>query len=291
MKRSTFQELVQVRQDRMSVVRASTLSGHPRSTHYYKPIAKKSITADATKIRREASLIEAIEKEALSHPSYGVRRITAMLRRSGIIVSRKRVHRLMKLTNLVKSRSVRKHLVKRRELVVPKGPNELWEEDITYIWCGRDGWCYLFNILDCFTREWVGYVFSKLCGSDESVECLDRAIIERFPDGNIPEVTVRNDGGPQYTSARFLEALQAYKTVKHEVTGKNRPDEDAYIEAFHRSIKEDYIWQHEFDSFHEADELMTSFFHDYNWSRPHSSLNYLTPKEFASSWELRGVNE
>ncbi|MDG6995924.1 MAG: hypothetical protein JRN52_08375 [Nitrososphaerota archaeon] len=33
---------------------------------------------------------------------------------------------------------------------------------------------------------------------------------------------------------------------------------------FHRSIKEDYIWQHEFDSFQEADEMMTSFFHDYN---------------------------
>jgi len=55
-----------------------------------------------------------------------------MLRRSGITVSRKRVYRLMKLTNLVKKRRVRKHLVRRRELVVPKGPNELWEQDITY---------------------------------------------------------------------------------------------------------------------------------------------------------------
>lgn len=268
----------------MSVARASRLSGHPRSSHYYKPIPRrKSIPDDA--IRREASLIEAIEKEALSHPSYGVRRITAMLHRGGVVVSRKRVYRLMKLTNLVKRMSVRRHLVKRRELVVPKGPNELWEEDITYIWCGQqDGWCYLFNILDCFTREWVAYIFSKLCGTEESVRCLDRAIMERFPDGAIPmSLTVRNDGGPQYTSARFLEALKAYKTITHEVTGKNRPDEDAYIEAFHKSIKEDYIWQHEFGSFQEADEMMTSFYHDYNWNRPHSSLNYLTPKEFASS--------
>lgn len=274
----------------MSLVRAARLSGHPRSSHYYKP-RQKSISNGSNKIRNEAVLIEAIEKEALSHPSYGVRRITAMLRRNGTIVSRKRVYRLMKLTNLVKRRSVRKHQVKRRELVVPKGPNELWEQDITYIWCGRDGWCYLFNILDCFTREWVGYVFSKLCGTAESIKCLDRAIIERFPDGNIPEVTVRNDGGPQYTSARFLETLGAYKTINQEVTGKNRPDEDAYVEAFHRSIKEDYIWQHEFDSFQEADEVMPSFFHDYNWNRPHSSLNYLTPMEFAASWALRGVNE
>lgn len=74
------------------------------------------------------------------------------------------------------------------------------------------------------------------------------------------------------------------------MTGKNRLDEDAYVEAFHKSIKEDYIWQHELDSFREADELMTSFFRDYNEKRPHSSLNYLTPREFASSWALRGVN-
>ena len=278
----------------MSVSRASTLSGHPRSSHYYKPIRRGPSSSGGTTEakRREATLIEEIESQSLSHPSYGVRRITAMLRRSGIIVSRKRVYRLMKLTNLVKKRRVRKHFVKRREFVVPKGPNELWEEDITYVWCGVDGWSYLFNILDCFTREWVGYVFSKLCGTSESIRCLDRAIIERFPNGSLPtNLTIRNDGGPQYTSARFLEALNAYKTIKHEVTGKNRPDEDAYVESFHRSIKEDYIWQHEFRSFQEADELMTAFFHDYNWNRPHSSLKYMTPKEFASSWALRGVNE
>jgi len=138
----------------MSVSRASKLSGYPRSSHYYKPMQRDTSTSEGTKeiVRREAMMIETIESEALSHPSYGVRRIAAMLRRSGITVSRKRVYRLMKLTNLVKKRRVRKHLVRRRELVVPKGPNELWEEDITYIWCGVDGWSYLFNILDCFTN-------------------------------------------------------------------------------------------------------------------------------------------
>lgn len=130
MKRSTFQELLQTRED-LSVARASMLSGHPRSSHYYKPRPRvKSISDDA--IKHEALLIEAIEKEALSHPSYGVRRITAMLRRNGITVSRKTVYRLMKLTNLVKRPNVRKHLIKRRELFVPKGQDELWEEDITY---------------------------------------------------------------------------------------------------------------------------------------------------------------
>ncbi|MGI0085895.1 MAG: DDE-type integrase/transposase/recombinase, partial [Nitrososphaerales archaeon] len=85
---------------------------------------------------------------------------------------------------------------------MPNGSIELWEEDITYIWRGCDGWCYLFNILDCFTREWLAYVFAKLCRTADSVRCLDRAIIEIFPKGDLPtKMALRKDGGPQYTSA------------------------------------------------------------------------------------------
>ncbi|MEM3098182.1 MAG: integrase core domain-containing protein [Nitrososphaerales archaeon] len=73
--------------------------------------------------------------------------------------------------------------------------------------------------------------------------------------------------------------MQACK-INQEVTAKNSPEEDAYIEAFHKSLKEDYVWQHEFQTFQDADEMMKQFFIDYNWKRPHSSLKYMTPKEF-----------
>jgi putative transposase len=76
-----------------------------------------------------------------------------------------------------------------------------------------------------------------------------------------------------------VNTLKVYG-IRHEVTGKNRPDQNAYIEAFHKSIKEDCIWQNDFQTFQEADLVIHKFFHDYNWKRPHSSLKYLTPKEF-----------
>ncbi len=97
-----------------------------------------------------------------------------MLRRNGLHVNRKKVHRLMKIMNLIKRRSVRRCMAK-RSVTIPEKPNHLWEQDITYIWCGRDGWCYLFNILDCSTREWLSYTFSKECGTDEAVRAFDRA--------------------------------------------------------------------------------------------------------------------
>jgi putative transposase len=44
-------------------------------------------------------------------------------------------------------------------VVKPSRPDELWEADMSYIWCGRDGWCYLFNVIDTFSRRWIGYAF------------------------------------------------------------------------------------------------------------------------------------
>lgn len=108
-------------------------------------------------------------------------------------------------------------------------------------------------------------------------------MLERFPNGVIPPlsnadlVTARSDGGSQYTSARFVSTLKVYG-IRQEVTGKNRPDHNAYIEAFHKSIKEDCIWQHDFQTFQEANIVIHKFFHDYNWNRPHSSLKYMTPE-------------
>ncbi len=86
--------------------------------------------------------------------------------------------------------------------------------------------------------------------------------MDRFPDGIVPkDLAIRSDGGSQYTSARFISALKVYG-IQHEVTGKNRPDQNAYIEAFHRSIKEDCIWRHDFTTFREADVVIEKLFHD-----------------------------
>jgi putative transposase len=263
------------------VSKASRLSGFTKSSYYYRPVQQH---ADRRKPRLDLAVLRAIENEVMEHPSYGVRRVTAMLCRRGMFASRKKVYRLMKLANLVRKASVRKHAIVKRFMTVPERPDHLWQQDITYIWCGQDGWGYLFSILDCFTREWLAYTFSTQCGTGEAIRTLEIAILDRFSDGTIPAgLTIRNDGGSQYTSARFISALKVYD-IRHEVTGKNRPDQNAYIEAFHRSIKEDCIWQHEFQTFQEADAVIGQFFYEYNWDRPHSSLKYMTPKEFYAAY-------
>ncbi len=286
MRKAAFKELLLIMNEN-SVLKASVLSGYSRSSFYYRSKPKQPVAIIISSRNRhrstDSTALEAIEKVALEYPSHGVRRITAMLRRSGITVSRKKVYRIMKLANLVRKKSVRKHVImKKRILTVPERPDQLWQQDITYIWCGHDGWCYLFSILDCYTREWLAYTFSTECSTDKAIRTLEMAVLERFPDGAISpnfDLTTRSDGGSQYTSDMFVSTLKVYG-IRHEVTGKNRPDQNAYIEAFHKSIKEDCIWQHDLQTFQEADLVICKFFHDYNWNRPHSSLKYMTPKEF-----------
>jgi putative transposase len=163
------------------------MDGRP---HEITPLPKQPVISSSRNRRSStdsAALLEAIEKVALEYPSYGVRRITAMLHRSGEITAanRKKVYRLLKLANLVRKRSVRKHVIIKRIFTVPERPDQLWQQDITYIWCGHDMWCYLFSILDCYTREWLAYIFSTECGTDEPIRTLEMAVLERFPDGVI----------------------------------------------------------------------------------------------------------
>ena len=169
MRKTAFQELLVMMTKKNSILKASVLSGYSRSSYYHRhkqrqpTISSKSHSNknhSSESIEAEASLLEAIENVALEYPSYGVRRITVMLHRSGIIANRKKVYRLMKLANLVRKKSVRKHVIIKEDLIIPERPDQLWQQDITYIWCGCDGWCYLFSILDCFTREWLAYTFS-----------------------------------------------------------------------------------------------------------------------------------
>jgi transposase InsO family protein len=115
---------------------ASRLSGYPRSLHYYRPTRRRTA-------RLDTEVLQAIELQVTEHPSYGVRRIAAMLCRAGIQVSRKKVYRIMKLANLVRKRSVRKHMIPKKMLTVPDKPDRLWQQDIYYLYLVWTRWMVL----------------------------------------------------------------------------------------------------------------------------------------------------
>ena len=161
-------------------------------------------------------------------------------------------------------------------------PNQIWETDITYIWCGpADGWCYCLNVLDIFTRQWIAYRLSTLATTDvarvTSGCCLCRQA--GLPDA-YPPVRQRS----QYASKKFRKSMSLLGTSLAFIR-THTPEQNGHIESFHGTLKLEYIWPHDFANYQEAEAVIAAAFRDYNQARPHSALKYVPPDEFMATWD------
>ena len=77
--------------------------------------------------------------------------------------------------------------------------------------------------------------------------------------------------------------------IRREYIHKPTPVDNRDIESFHNTIKKDYIWLYEFRDFHEASIEIEKAFTDYDECRPHSSIDYLPPREFRNRFEKKEV--
>ena len=143
----------------MPISRACYLIGIPRTTYY----ARKPLHMRNAGSRISPHVVQRIKDISHERVTYGYRRIWALLRNEGINLNQKTVLKIMKNENI----SLEPHMHRNRrgwgKLYHLNGPDELWETDLTYIPTLSDGMTYLFNIKDCFTKQWVGYFYSRTC--------------------------------------------------------------------------------------------------------------------------------
>jgi len=264
-------------EQRMSLRKALDYSGCSRKM-YYGEAKERTVSLDL-------EMVQTVEKIALERPSYGTRRMAAMLSRElHTPVNMKRVQRIYRTLNWIEPSLTKKDVIRAAtsSLVEPRAPCELWEADFTYVWCGTDRWCYLFNVLDVFSREWTGYAFDTAARSDNAIMSVNNALAAH-PQIDIPKLTLRIDNGSQYTSRKFTESMKVLG-LKLEYIFANTPEQNGSIESFHGRLKREYIWPREFSNYQEAEIAMADAFTDYNEKRIHSSLDYKTPNEFLSEW-------
>ena len=113
----------------------------------------------------------------------------------------------------------------------------------------------------------------------DAIRSVENAVLMAF-NGSVPEgLVLRTDNCPQYVSREFRNAMKLLG-IKLEYIQKHTPEDNGNIESFHNSIKTDYIWPNEFRDFHETSITIGVAFSDYNECRPHSSIDYLPPREF-----------
>jgi putative transposase len=253
----------------------------PRSSIYY---AAQPVPDD------EAMLKSVLLDLAGQWPTYGYRRLTAMMRRLGWPVNGKRVRRWMEelqLAGAPPKRTTRttnsKHGFPRYDNLVKdlaiSMPDQVWVADITYIRLRRD-FVYLAVIMDVFTRCLRGWHLGRSLDQGLTLAALERALAVATPQIH------HSDQGVQYAATAYVERLLKLN-IQPSMAAIGEPRENGYAERLMRTIKEEEVDLSEYHDFADAHRQIRRFLDDvYNIKRIHSALSYLTPLEFEQQWRL-----
>jgi putative transposase len=227
----------------------------------------------------EAAIVEV----ARDNQTDGYRMVTAFVRRRlGRPVNRKRVLRVMRERRLIQRRRPLERR-KRPGFFRVERPRQLWQLDMTSVWVAEHGWCYLNAIIDCCTREIVGWSLQLRCRAEEAIAVVERAVaVHGIEPG---ELTLGSDNGSAFTARRFRTRLGELG-IKHRRGGYRDPESQAFIESWFGKLKEREVWPNEYETLDDARRGIGGYVDRYH-HRPHSGLNYRTPDEVRRTWEDR----
>jgi putative transposase len=261
-----------------SRARAARFTGLARRTLYYRPK-----DGPVTRTREdEPRVLRSIRRVALARPTFGYRRVWAILRhREGLSINRKRVRRLMRVEGLSRPAHLPRPRLPATGRLIADVPNTRWYTDLTDVETTDRGTGLLMAILDGCTREVVHWEFLTRCLSIDAARVLEAAVEAGFPGTRRAESLVLvTDQGSQFTGRSFREAAIRLG-VEHRLTRKRRPEDNGLQESFHGHLKQDYLWLREPESFLVTRATVAEAIRGYNTERPHSSLDYRTPAEYA----------
>jgi transposase InsO family protein len=227
-------------------------TGWPRSSLYRRAVPP----ADEGRLRR------AVRRLAGAWPTYGYRRLTAMLRREGWTANRKRVRRVMAELGLRGHRPPRKvrttdsaHAFPRYvNLVVGLAvarPDQVWVADITYVRVQTE-FLYLAVVMDVFTRTVRGWELSRSLD-----QALTRTALERALRSRCPEIH-HSDQGVQYAATAYVERLSGLG-VALSMAAAGQPEENGHAERLMRTIKEEEVELTEYRDFADARRQLGRF--------------------------------
>lgn len=214
---------------------------------------------------------------------FGYRRLHVLLRREGWAVNRKRIERLYREERLKLRRRTKKRVPRepRSGAWCPVMANQRWSLDFMEDALASGRKFRTANLKDDCTRECPAIVVDFSLPAERVVTMLDGVGAAR----GFPEIVVV-DNGPELRG-RALEAWAWDRGVKLFFIDPGKPVQNAYIESFNGRFRDECLDLHWFTTIAEARRIIEAWRLDYNEQRPHSSLGYLTPVEFAA---LRAVS-
>ena len=225
---------------------------------------------------RDAELIAALARLIEARPSRGYGKCCQILGKTHPQWNDKRIYRVYCAMNLNLRRAATRRLSKRERvpLYVPERPDTVWSADfmLDALACGRS--FRTFNIIDDFNREIVHIEVDTSLTSQRLVRIFEQIRQER----PLPQV-LRTDNGPEFLGEAFTAWAKANgMAIQYIQPGK--PNQNAYIERFNRTYREDVLDRYLFARLDDVREATWRFLIDYNEHRPHDSLDGMTPLEY-----------
>jgi putative transposase len=249
--------------------------GLPRSSAYYQPRQRSARPIDEAMAAR-------IKRVHEQEPACGVRGTWSRLRfRDGHKVTRKKVHRIMKLKGwtLPKRRAGKRPRVKITKSITAQ-PDQRWATDLALIHCGRDGWCVFVPVIDCCTRQVLGHALERTGRAKTAERALEEALLARFGTlrGAPAGMLLRHDNGLVFGSRQYRAVIRDYGLTQEYITPYT-PQQNGLCERFIRTFKEEFCWCNRFESIEHARLKLRAWLHHYNHHRPHQALNFRTPNQ------------
>ncbi len=251
--------------------RACKVVKQPRSTQRY----------ESKKPKTDALLVTAVRRVACEEPRAGYRTVTKLLRREGMSINEKRVHRIWKQEGLkVPAKASQKRLkgssVGSTQLMKAERRNQVWSYDFVFDQTADGGRLKWLPILDEYTRELLSLEVERSMTAEDVIKQLDRLVEQR----GMPEF-IRSDNGPEFVAKAIVKwiAMRGFKTC---FIAPGSPWQNAYSESFNARFRDEFLNLELFMTLIEAKVLGEEHRYKYNHQRPHSSLDDLTPAEFAS---------
>lgn len=220
-------------------------------------------------------IAEAIRTLAEAFPWWGYKRIAVIARRRGVGVSNNQAYKVMKEAGLLQKRRVREaeiYQAARLFELLPAGPNELWQSDVTYIHIPGHGWWYAVTVIDYYSRYLLACHFTPSYSARDVAVALDAARVEaerlHGPLEQMPFLVT--DNGPSFVARAFrqhIDGQYAHVRIKYRT-----PTQLGLLERFHQTLKTEEVYWKLYASPAEARESLEVFRRRYNEVRPHWAL-------------------
>ena len=256
---------------RISISRQCEMLGISRSAFYYQAFPESSENLEYMRL---------MDEQYIDTPFYGVDRMWSYLCSLNYQINIKRVRRLLRLMGLeavypkpnlskpAPGHKIYPYLLKGVKI---EQPNQVWGVDITYIRM-QNSWMYLFAILDWHSRFIVGWSLDQTLAADFVVRTMDQALIMYTPQ------IINSDQGSQFTGSDYIDLLKSHP-VQISMDGKGRYQDNIFTERLWRTIKQEEVYLHDYQSPREVRMRLAEYIQLYNYERIHQSLDYQTPAE------------